>query len=93
MSRTLSGKHNFLQLNQRRDKFCWGCYLPGKRGTSRSLGGDFSLLEKSIRDKVYVLDEATILYPGHGPTTTVGEECHSNPFVRPQVIITRDSHS
>ena len=46
-------------------------------------GGDFSLLEQSIRDKVYVLDEATILYPGHGPTTTVGEERRSNPFVRP----------
>ena len=46
-------------------------------------GGDFSLLEQSIRDKVYVLDEANILYPGHGPTTTVGEECRSNPFVRP----------
>ena len=46
-------------------------------------GGDFAVLEQSIREQVYTLPEATTLYPGHGPTTTVAQEISSNPFVRP----------
>jgi glyoxylase-like metal-dependent hydrolase (beta-lactamase superfamily II) len=30
---------------------------------------------------VYVLPDATVVFPGHGPTTTVGEERRSNPFI------------
>jgi hydroxyacylglutathione hydrolase len=39
-------------------------------------------LIRSIRDKIYSLPDVTILYPGHGPNTTVGEEKQNNPFVR-----------
>lgn len=46
-------------------------------------GGDFAVLEKSIREQIYTLPDTTTLYPGHGPTTTVGTEKQSNPFVRP----------
>lgn len=46
-------------------------------------GGDFSVLERSIREQVYTLPDATTIYPGHGPITTVGQEKQSNPFVRP----------
>jgi glyoxylase-like metal-dependent hydrolase (beta-lactamase superfamily II) len=46
-------------------------------------GGDFTVLERSIREQVYTLPEATTLYPGHGPTTTVAQEINGNPFVRP----------
>lgn len=46
-------------------------------------GGDFAVLEKSIRDQIYSLPDATKIYPGHGPTTTVAIEKQSNPFVRP----------
>jgi hydroxyacylglutathione hydrolase len=45
-------------------------------------GGDFEVLEQSIRKEVYSLPDSTTLYPGHGPTTTVGHEKVSNPFVR-----------
>jgi len=38
-------------------------------------------LEKSIRTKLYVLPEKTIVYPGHGPETTVGDEKISNQYV------------
>ena len=38
-------------------------------------------LIQSIRSKVYQLPDQTILYPGHGPNTTVGAEKQSNPFV------------
>lgn len=44
--------------------------------------GDFSLLEKSIREKLYSLPDNTIVYPGHGPETTIGHEKRSNPFVK-----------
>ena len=45
-------------------------------------GGDFSVLEKSIQERVYTLPEDTQIYPGHGPVTTVREEKRRNPFVR-----------
>ncbi|MGB0792727.1 MAG: MBL fold metallo-hydrolase [Opitutales bacterium] len=45
-------------------------------------GGDPQVLQHSIRTQVYTLPDATVLYPGHGGTTTVGQEKASNPFVR-----------
>lgn len=45
-------------------------------------GGDFSVLEESIKTQVYTLPDATTIYPGHGQTTSVGQEKRSNPFVR-----------
>lgn len=44
--------------------------------------GDMDTLSKSIREKVYVLPDNTKIYPGHGPSTTVGEEKAMNPFVK-----------
>lgn len=38
-------------------------------------------LIETIRNKIYTLPENTVLYPGHGPNTTVREEKHTNPFV------------
>ena len=44
-------------------------------------GGDGELLFSGIRSKLYPLgDEVTVL-PGHGPTTTIGAERRTNPFV------------
>jgi hydroxyacylglutathione hydrolase len=45
-------------------------------------GGNETLLPEKIRSKLYTLPDETVVYPGHGPTTTIGEERHSNPFVR-----------
>ncbi len=44
--------------------------------------GDFDLLAMSIREKLYTLPEETIIYPGHGPATTVRHEKNHNPFVK-----------
>lgn len=45
-------------------------------------GCSFEVLSESIRWKLYVLHEDTVVYPGHGPVTTVGHERRTNPFVR-----------
>jgi len=44
-------------------------------------GSDGELLFRGIREKVFALPADTVVYPGHGPTTTVGHEKRSNPFV------------
>jgi hydroxyacylglutathione hydrolase len=43
-------------------------------------GGDPTTLLKSIHEQLFVLDDAVVLYPGHGPATTVGHEKRHNPF-------------
>lgn len=45
-------------------------------------GGDFDTLVRSITDRLFKLDDDTIVYPGHGPETSIGDEKMSNPFVR-----------
>ncbi len=44
--------------------------------------GNFEVLQQSIQEKLYTLPNTTIVYPGHGTTTTVGHEKQNNPFVR-----------
>jgi hydroxyacylglutathione hydrolase len=48
------------------------------------LGGDFALLRSGIRSKLFILPDATRVYPGHGPETTIGAERRSNPYVGDQ---------
>ncbi len=43
---------------------------------------DEAALKRSIREGLYRLPDETTVYPGHGPTTTIGREKKSNPFVR-----------
>lgn len=45
-------------------------------------GGDFDTLIRSIREKLFVLPDATIVYSGHGAETTIGEEKKYNPFLQ-----------
>jgi len=44
-------------------------------------GGSYEQLMKSIRDKLFALPDNTMVYPGHGPTTTIGAEKQYNPFL------------
>jgi hydroxyacylglutathione hydrolase len=39
------------------------------------------MLIRSIHDKLLPLADETIVIPGHGPNTTIGEERESNPFL------------
>jgi glyoxylase-like metal-dependent hydrolase (beta-lactamase superfamily II) len=45
-------------------------------------GGDLARELGSIRSKLYTLDPATVVYPGHGPETTIGDEKEGNPFTQ-----------
>ncbi len=44
--------------------------------------GNYAVLEKSIREKIYTLPDETVLYVGHGPETSVKAEKIGNSFVR-----------
>jgi glyoxylase-like metal-dependent hydrolase (beta-lactamase superfamily II) len=44
-------------------------------------GGSWETLLFSIQDRLYALPADTVVHPGHGPSTTIGEEMRANPFV------------
>lgn len=44
-------------------------------------GGDHETLLKNIRERLFVLPEETVVYSGHGPVTTIGDEKKYNPFL------------
>ncbi|NLZ27936.1 MAG: MBL fold metallo-hydrolase [Firmicutes bacterium] len=45
-------------------------------------GGSLKQIIESIRKKILVWPDETIVYPGHGPTSTVGHERKHNPFLQ-----------
>lgn len=53
----------------------------GSIGRTDLPGGDFDVLIHSIRSQLFTLPDATIVYPGHGPETTIGFEKKFNPFL------------
>jgi len=52
----------------------------GSIGRTDLPGGDYGTLIRSVEEKIFVLPGSTVLFPGHGPATTVEEEKRSNPF-------------
>lgn len=53
----------------------------GSIGRTDLPGGDFNTLMNSIKQKMLVMPDETVVYSGHGPKTTIGEERKSNPFL------------
>ena len=56
--------------------------LQSSIGRTDLWGGSYPQIIQSIREKLLALPERTIVYPGHGDTTTIGAEREGNPFLR-----------
>ncbi len=56
--------------------------MRGTIGRTDFEGGSMEELLRSIRTKLYTLPDATQVYSGHGPMTTIGEEKRMNPFTQ-----------
>ena len=54
----------------------------GSIGRTDLPGGNYEVLMRSITQVLFPLGDAAIVHPGHGPSTTIGEERRSNPFLR-----------
>lgn len=67
---------------QAQSAFVGDALFNGSIGRTDLPGGNFAQLEQAIRAQIYTLPDATIVYPGHGAETTVGQEKTGNPHVR-----------
>jgi glyoxylase-like metal-dependent hydrolase (beta-lactamase superfamily II) len=54
----------------------------GSIGRTDLWGGDFDAIERSIRERLYTLNDETAVVTGHGPETEIGWEKEANQFVR-----------
>ena len=61
--------------------FSGDALFAGSIGRTDLPGGDFRQLVEAIRRELLSLEDRTVVYPGHGPTTTVGQERRTNPFL------------
>ena len=53
----------------------------GSIGRTDLIGGNHATLISSIRNKLFTLPDSTVVYPGHGPSTTIGKEKRRNPYL------------
>jgi glyoxylase-like metal-dependent hydrolase (beta-lactamase superfamily II) len=62
--------------------FAGDTLFAGSIGRTDLWGGSFEAIIRSIQSKLLSLPEDTIVFPGHGPASTIGEERESNPFLQ-----------
>jgi hydroxyacylglutathione hydrolase len=60
--------------------FVGDALFAGSIGRTDFPGGDYEGLIEGVRTKIFTLGDDVVVYPGHGPHTTVGEERRHNPF-------------
>ncbi len=61
--------------------FAGDTLFAGSIGRTDLWGGSFDQIMRSIHSKLLALPDETLVYPGHGPETTIGEERETNPFL------------
>jgi glyoxylase-like metal-dependent hydrolase (beta-lactamase superfamily II) len=61
--------------------FVGDALFSGSVGRTDLPGGDFDQLERAIHEQIYTLPPETLVFPGHGPKTSVGQERATNPYV------------
>ncbi len=71
-----------LYLEEARAVFVGDLLFSGSVGRTDLNGGSFEVLARSVRERIYPLGDAVRVLPGHGPSTTVGEEKKYNPYVK-----------
>jgi hydroxyacylglutathione hydrolase len=64
-----------------RDLFVGDTLFAGSIGRTDLPGGDYATLVRSIRTVLFAFGDDATVYPGHGPTTTIGQEKRTNPFL------------
>lgn len=72
------GKVNLAQPHL----FAGDTLFAGSIGRTDLWGGSMEQIMDSLKDKLVQLPEETLVHPGHGATTTIGEEKQSNPFLK-----------
>jgi hydroxyacylglutathione hydrolase len=74
-----------LQIGKRgepgRALFVGDTLFAGSIGRTDLPGGNYETLLTSITTVLYSFGDEARIYPGHGPTTTIGEERRTNPFL------------
>ena len=72
-----------IALYDRADQFLVSgdILFAGSIGRTDLPGGSSTQLISGIRNKLMTLPDDTVVYPGHGPTTTIGVERRSNPYI------------
>jgi len=58
----------------------------GSVGRTDLPGGSFETLVASVKEKIFTYPDDTELFPGHGPSTTIGVEKRTNPFLAGEVV-------
>jgi hydroxyacylglutathione hydrolase len=62
--------------------FAGDTLFAGSIGRTDLWGGSFEEIMRSLRGKVLTLPDEVVVFPGHGPATTIGQERETNPFLR-----------
>jgi glyoxylase-like metal-dependent hydrolase (beta-lactamase superfamily II) len=61
--------------------FCGDTLFAGSVGRTDLVGGSFRSLMQSIQEKILSMGDHIVLYPGHGPSSSIGKEKRTNPFI------------
>ncbi len=59
----------------------------GSIGRFDFAGGSLKSILNGVRERLFVLPDDTMVLPGHGPNTTIGEEKRNNPFFQPEQLL------
>lgn len=81
--------HVIMAEESERKVFVGDCLFAGSIGRTDLPGGNYEQLIESITNNILALGDDMVVYSGHGPETTIGEEKATNPFLTGVYQITR----